>query len=132
MSLKLAIEDLQKVLQQSRYVDRVDNLPFKSGSRSVTMGIGIGTQESETVFGKTKTRQALTITMSLKVAVRPEVMAELTKEIDKDIIRDRRRGNHAQTTILDEDGWEPAESEGGKNVMEIAREIEVHVYEDQV
>jgi hypothetical protein len=131
MSMKLAIEDLQQVLESSRHIDRVDNLPFRAGSRNCTMNIAMGAQESETNFGKTKTRQALTLTLTVKVAIAPEVMAELTKEIDKEIVTDRRRSTHAQTTILSEEGWEPEESEG-KGAMSMSRNIEVHYYEDQV
>ena len=131
MSLQLAIEDLQNTLASSRYLDRIDNFPIKPGSRNMTMQIAYGTQTHETKFGKTKVFQSIELTLSVKIKLSPGQLSEVTKTIDDEIIKDRRRSNQAQTTVLLEEGWEMGESEG-KAVTTITREIEVHVYEDQV
>ena len=131
MSLSLAIEDLQSTLEQSRYLDRIDNLPIRPGSSNMTMQIAYGPQTHETRFGKTKVFQELELKLTVKIKITPGQLAEITKSIDDEIIKDRRRSNQAQTTILSEEGWVMEESEG-KAVTVIAREIEVHVYEDQV
>jgi hypothetical protein len=128
MSIRTAVLDLQGVLEQSRYIDRVDSLPFRSGSRKCTMTITQGGQTQTELYGKTRTKQMLELTLTVKIAVDPGTMADLTKEIDKEIIADRRRSGNAQTTILSEAGWEPVESEG-KSIMAITRGVEIHVYD---
>ncbi len=131
MSLKLAIEDLQQTLASSKYLDRIDSFPIRAGSNNMTMQIAYGPQTHETRFGKTKIFQNIELTLTVKIKLTPGQFSEVTKTIDDEIIKDRRRDNQAQTTILDEEGWVPGESEG-KAITVIAREIEVHVYEDQV
>ena len=131
MSLSLAIADLQSTLEQSRYLDRIDNFPIRPGSTNMAMQIAYGPQTHETRFGKTKVFQELELTLTVKIKITPGQLSEITKSIDDEIIKDRRRSNQAQTTVLSEEGWVMEESEG-KAVTIIAREIEVHVYEDQV
>lgn len=131
MSLSLAIEDLQTVLEQSRYLDRIDNFPIRPGSRNMTMQIAYGPQTHETRFGKTKVFQNIELKLAIKIKMPPGQLSEITKAIDDEIIKDRRRNGQAQTTILGEEGWVPGEAEG-KSATVITREIEVHVYEDQV
>ena len=97
----------------------------------MAMQIAYGPQTHETRFGKTKVFQEIDLTLTVKIKITPGQLAEITKTIDDEIIKDRRRGNQAQTTTLSEDGWVMAESEG-KSITVITREIEVHVYEDQV
>lgn len=131
MSLQLAIEDLQTVLSSSRYLDKIDNFPIRPGSSNMTMQIAYGPQTHETRFGKTKVFQSIELTLTVKIKLAPGQLSEVTKTIDDEIIKDRRRNNQAQTTVLSEEGWEMQESEG-KAITVITREIEVHVYEDQV
>ncbi len=131
MSLQLSIEDLQTVLANSRYLDKIDNFPIRPGSSNMTMQIACGPQTHEARFGKTKVFQNIELTLTIKIKLPPGQLSEVTKTIDDEIIKDRRRSNQAQTTILSEEGWEVGESEG-KAVTVITREIEVHVYEDQV
>lgn len=131
MSIKLAIQDLANVLSQSQFIDRVDGLPIRAGSSRCRMEILVGTQYSVSNFGKTRTIQELDLTLTLKIAVEADQLAEITKEIDKEIIKDRRRSGQAQTTVLSETGWVPEETTG-KSPVVISRTCEVHYYEDQV
>jgi len=131
MGLQEAIANLQSTLEQSRYLDRIDNLPIRPGSSNMTMQIAYGPQTHETRFGKTKVFQELELTLTIKIRLTAGQLSEVTKTIDDEIIKDRRRSNQAQTTILSEEGWVPGESEG-KSANVLTREIEVHVYEDQI
>lgn len=129
MSIQDALSDLQSVLEQSRYIDRVDNLPFKAGSPSCTITIVTGGQTQTTLYGKTRTMQLLEIKLTVKIAINPGALGDITKAIDAEIIKDRRRTNNAQTTVLNEEGWVPEETEGKKSMV-ISRGVEIHVYDN--
>jgi len=131
MSLSGAIDNLAEVLSESRFIERVDELPLKPGSRSIAMSIEVGDQTSVEMFGKVKTIQNLILTLTIKIKLPSATISDILREIDQDIIRDRRRDSEAQTTVLGLDGWTKEESEG-KQITVIKRDCEVHYYADQV
>ena len=131
MSLQLAIEDLAITLDNSEYLDRIDTLPLTPGSSRVGAVVGVGSQTTERNYGKDRVVQQLDITLTVKTKIEASELAEILNGVDKDIIRDRRRSGLAQTTVLDEEGWTPEESDK-KEFTVMTRFVEVHVYEDQV
>ena len=131
MTLELAIQDLADVLGHSRFLDRVRSVKQKPGSSRFAMIIGLGKQTTQEQFGRSRYIQELELTLTIKTKISPEQIAEVLKEIDNDIIADRRRNSQAQTTVLNEEGWTPEEGENGNSTV-VIRTLEVHVYEDTV
>jgi hypothetical protein len=131
MTLELAIDDLANVLENSQFLDRVDTIKIKPGSRDFSLVIGVGSLLTESQFGKNKYNQAISLDLTIKQRITPQQLSEILKEIDNEIIADRRRNSQAQTTVLDEDGWTPVEAEK-ESFTAVSRFVEVHVYENQV
>ncbi len=130
MSLLTAVEDLQFTLEQSAYLDRVDDINLAHGSSNLALTMAYGAQEHEAMFGKTKIYQTIELTLVVKIKLPTGKLAEITRAIDDEIIDDRRRSGLAQTTVLT-GGWD-MEADEGKGPSVLTREIEVHCYESQI
>jgi len=126
MRIDLAVQDLVDTLNSSKVLDKVESVRPTAGRPNLHLGIALGTQTQTAHYGLTKYSQGLTLTLTIKTALHPSTISHIIKEIDKEIVKDRRRSLLAQTTILDEAGWTPEEPDGAAEHI-ITRSVEVQV-----
>ena len=132
MSLDLAITDLVDVLTKTNVLDKVKDVKPIAGRPNLHLGVTMGPQTKTYHYGKTKLMQVIVLTLTVKTRVTPATLSDILKKIDDEIVKDRRRNNQAQLTVMDEDGWTPGEAAEDGSVHVLTRNVEVHVYENQI
>ena len=124
--IDLAVQNLVDTLNQSDVLDRVEDIRPTAGRPDLHLGIEMAEHTQTAHYGLTKYHQQLALTLTIKTALAPATISHILKEIDKEIVSDRRRGGTAQGTILDEAGWSPEETDGkAQNIL--IRTVEVYV-----
>lgn len=126
MSLALAILNLQTDLATISGM-HVDNVDVKPGSPAKVITIVPTTQVFEQDFGVLRKLYSFRIKVTSKIAIDASAQSEIVKAVDEKIIADRRRGGYAQTTMLDDAGWDSNEPEG-KDRLVMEREIVIAIY----